>query len=199
MKLIALLCPVCGQRLVPDADEAVVISCGNCATAVSLTDQGIATANVQYAAPSDDTAGHWLPLWQFNATVNFTQRDTQGGSSSAREAAARFWAEPRRLYVPAWSLPVSRARKLGASLVQAQPVFRAVDRPQGAQLQTAVVNTDDALKLLEFVILSLEAQRDDWLKAVEFTIDAGPPQLWAIPARHDGGDRWTLLAATAET
>jgi hypothetical protein len=37
------------------------------------------------------------------------------------------------------------------------------------------------LRLLEFVVLAIEARRDDWLKALDFRIEAGEPQLWALP------------------
>jgi hypothetical protein len=36
--------------------------------------------------------------------------------------------------------------------------------------------------MLEFLVLSLEAGRDDWLKTLDFQIDVGAPELWAIAA-----------------
>jgi hypothetical protein len=47
------------------------------------------------------------------------------------------------------------------------------------QLIPVVVSAEDARKMLEFLILAVEASRDDWLKTLDFQIEAGPPELWA--------------------
>ena len=41
MELLALKCPTCGQNLKPQSNDAVVVSCGNCRTAVSLHQSGV--------------------------------------------------------------------------------------------------------------------------------------------------------------
>lgn len=194
MKLLALRCPQCAQPLLPDEDEAIVISCENCFTAVSITPHGLQEANIQFAAPITAEISDWLPFWIFQARVHVTERKTQGGSKSVREAAAQFWAVSRRLYVPAWEMPVRSARELGSSLVKKQPQFQAMAPPAETGIKTATVTAEDALKLLEFVVLTLEANRSDWLKSIQFHIEAGPPVLWAIPARQQGANSWQLLA-----
>ena len=60
--------------------------------------------------------------------------------------------------------------------------LNATPRPSGAKLTPAVVSAEDARKMLEFLIFTLEAGRDDWLKTLDFTIEAGLPELWAIAA-----------------
>jgi hypothetical protein len=47
---------------------------------------------------------------------------------------------------------------------------------------------------LEFVILSLEAQRPDWLKSIQFQIDVRKTTLWALPAKRLGENNWKILA-----
>ena len=46
MELLALKCPTCGQNLKPQSNEAVVVSCSNCKTAVSLHQSGIKAIDV---------------------------------------------------------------------------------------------------------------------------------------------------------
>jgi len=55
-----------------------------------------------------------------------------------------------------------------------------VPRPSGVRLTPVVVSAEDARKLLEFLVLSLEAGRDDWLKTLDFQIEVGAPELWAL-------------------
>ncbi len=194
MKLLALRCPVCAQPLLPEEDETIVMSCGRCYTAVSINDHGINPTDIQFAAPTTDEISDWLPFWIFNARVNLSERETQGGKKSIREAAAHFWATSRRLYVPAWEIPLAQAREIGSMLVKKQPQFQPIDPLPETTIKPATVTSEDALKLLEFVVLSLEAERADWLKSIRFNIEVTKTMLWAIPAVKKGAYNWQLLA-----
>lgn len=186
MKLLLLRCPTCQQPLQPGEDDVVVV-CAACATAVSLGDNGVAVVEIQYAQPNDNRPiTHWFPMWLFNGQVNLLERTTQGGSRRADAEAEAFWSQPKRLYVPAWELPVPQARQMGRQLLEQQPVWRAGERPSAGQMVAAVLTPEDALKLLDFIILTVEAERSDWLKNIEFTISAPPPTLWAIPSQLKG-------------
>ena len=124
----------------------------------------------------------WLPFWVFHGRVHLAQRETQGGSRSAQKQAEAFWQEPRRLFVPAWDIPLSEAREIGRELVERQPVYQAGSWPNGATFTEATVAPEDALKLLEFIIITIEAQRKDWLRHLQFWLEVGAPELWLLPA-----------------
>ncbi|GJM40843.1 MAG: hypothetical protein DHS20C20_11250 [Ardenticatenaceae bacterium] len=186
MKLLALRCPTCAQSLKPQNPEVVVLGCANCGTAVSLHESGLDTIPLQFATPAVDTFDAWLPLWVFNGRVNIANRQTQGRNKEAQQHSEQLWGSPRRLYVPAWELPTETASQLGGDLVQRQPTFQQTEPPNNFTLVEAIVTPDDALKMLEFVVLSIEAARKDWLKELQFTIEAAKPQLWAIPAVQTG-------------
>ena len=194
MKLLALRCPTCVQALTPQNPEVVVLRCGNCETAVSISDTGLDITPIQFAAPATEPEqiDAWVPLWIFNGRVNITSRQTQGRNSQAEQDAQQLWGYSRRLYVPAWDLPTEEVCQLGGDLVQRQPAFPTIDSPPAkATLIEAVITPEDALKLLEFVVFNVEAARKDWLKELRFTIEAAEPQLWAIPAWKQGNG-WRL-------
>jgi hypothetical protein len=104
-----------------------------------------------------------------------------------------LWGEPRRLFVPAWTVDMHNARDIGSTLAQRQPVFVPIERPSNAHMKTATVTAVDARKMLEFIIITIEAQRDDWLRDIEFRLELGSPTLYAIPAEAQQG-RWHLAA-----
>ena len=64
--------------------------------------------------------------------------------------------------------------------------MRFIERPAEAQLTPAAVSSEDALKLLEFIILAIEARRKDWLKELVFDLDIGEPELLALPRSATG-------------
>ena len=191
MKLLALRCPTCAQSLTPQSREVVALRCGNCETAVSLTDTGLAPMSLEFAAPAVEKFDAWVPVWVFNGRVHIHSRETQGSNKQAKQDSEQLWGYPRRLYVPAWELPTEALCQLGGDLVQHQPAFQPATPPRQITFIEAVIPPEDALKLLEFIIFNVEAARSDWLKELHFTIEAAPPQLWAIPAQKGAGS-WRL-------
>ena len=184
MKLILLRCPNCTEPLKPDNDD-IAVECSNCHKAVAIDEDGPQIIEVHYAVANGSGAGvkEWRPYWVFEGTVDIQKRETQGGGRSSGKDSAALWGAPRRLYVPAWDLSLEMAQDVGGRLIQEQPRLREILRPENANLAAATVTPGDALKLLEFVVLAIEARRGDWLKDLEFQIDAGEPELWALPER----------------
>lgn len=199
MKLIALRCPQCRQNLNPTHNEVVVTVCDNCHTAVHISQNGLQELEVNYAAPASDQVTAWLPFWVFDGRVNLQQRESQGRSKGADKDAAQMWGAPRRLYAPAWNTQAGQARQIGSTLIQKQPAFQRIERPPAALLTEGIITPEDALKLLDFIILTIEANRKDDLKDIRYKIEAGTPQLWAIPMASSANS-WKLAARlTTET
>ncbi len=177
MTLVVMRCPSCGNPLTP-GDDDLVLACTQCGAGLHLADEGPQPIEIQYAQTSLAEASTWRPWWIFRGSVNLIRRETQGGNRS--DEARQFWAQPRVMSVPAWDLSITAVKQAGLQLLKQPPVLKAIPRPSGTRLTPVVVSAEDARKLLEFLILSLEAGRDDWLKTLDFQIEAGPPELWAI-------------------
>ncbi len=184
MKLLALRCPECDQPLTPDNDHIVTL-CEQCATAVHIGDEGLTRIAVQYAAPGTGAnVTRWQPFWLFKGQVDIFRREVQSGNSE--RDSRQLWGQPRTLYVPAWELSMATAQNIGSAMIQQQPLYQAIPQPAELHLTPVTVTADDALKLLEFIVLAIETRRKDWLKNLEFRLDVGRPDLWALPA-GDGG------------
>ena len=193
MKLLALKCPVCGQRLAPQNKNALVMGCANCETAVSIDpDKGVQETTLQFATPKTPEVETWLPMWVFDAKVNITSRRARKRHGRSEKASQELWGVPRRLYVPAWTMNMQTARQLGTKLVENQPQFQSAEKPSVAKLSEMLVAKEDALKLVEFIVLSIEAERKDWLTNLQFDIQPRSTDLWAIPAQQNRNG-WGLL------
>jgi hypothetical protein len=179
MTLVVVRCPACGTALAP-GDDDLVIACAQCGAGLHLADEGPEPIEIQYAQAGLVEAGTWRPWWIFQGSVNLIRRETQSGNRG--DEARRFWAQPRVMGVPAWDLSLAAVRQAGVQMLQRPPVLEAMPRPSSARLIPAVVSVEDARKMLEFLVLTLEASRDDWLKTLDFQIEAGLPELWAIAA-----------------
>ena len=82
--------------------------------------------------------------------------------------------------------------ELVADLLAKQPLLSAVTPPEDAVFLPVALTTEDGHKLLELVIVSLEAQRKDWLESLKFDLRLDSEALWLLPARSDS-DGWSLL------
>lgn len=195
MKLLLLRCPVCVEPLSAENDD-VVLTCSNCFSDVRLDENGVQPTAVSFIQPTQpDQVTHWLPFWVMEAQVEIKKRETQGRNKDAEKEAGEMWAKPRLLYTPAWDLPVPQARQLGGSLVVRQPRLQPLaTRPRDVRLTTAVLTAADAQKFLTFIVLTIEAERKDWLKDLKFQIiPRKKAELWAIPAVQTGDYNYDLF------
>lgn len=186
MKLLALLCPECSHPLKPENDH-IVVACEFCHAAVQIGDEGLSLVPVQVARPRTGAkVTLWLPFWVFYGRVQVKRRQVASGDRSGREEMAHLWGEPRYLYVPAWELPQSTVRDTSSKMIQRQPAYQAITKPADAHLTPVILTKEDALKVLELVIVTIEARRLDWLEHLDFQLEVGEPMLWALPADDQG-------------
>ena len=193
MKLLALRCPKCDFALAPGQEDRVV-QCPNCRVAVAIEEDGLELMAAQYAASKDPLSSSWLtwlPFWVYRGKVTIKERKTQGGRSAEKEAA-EFWEQPRRVYIPAWSVDLSEARDLVGTLLEKQPFLEAIIPPEGTAFEPAILSPEDGRKLLEVVIVTLEAERRDWMETLDFDLRLDSKALWLLPARRNGAE-WQLL------
>lgn len=181
MKLVLLRCPNCSEPLKPDNDD-VVLACSNCHSPSAIAVNGAVLMQVQFGVPPGfkGDPGRWMPFWVFEGQVKVIKRETQGGRSRTKDMA-KLWGARRRFFVPAWDLDPHTSQDVGSRMVQQQPSFGKIERPAGAQLQTAVVTPNDAKMLIEFIVLAIEARRKDWLRDLVFKLDVDEPKMWALP------------------
>jgi hypothetical protein len=183
MKLILLRCPVCGEGLQPDQDD-IVVACTNCHSPISITQNGPIKAKVQFALPKNIRRGsenQWRPFWVFEGRVEIINRVTQGGRSRQKDAE-KLWGRTGRFYVPAWDLQPHTAQSVGIRLIENPPEIELIPRPADAHLMAANVDSEDGRKLLEFIVLAIEARRKDWLRDLDFQLEVDDAKLWALPA-----------------
>jgi uncharacterized protein YbaR (Trm112 family) len=190
MKLLLLRCPKCNQALAPGQDDQVV-QCPNCRVAVAISEGGLTLLSAQYVRPTIENPPFWLPFWVYRGKVTIKERKTQGGRSAEKDAQT-YWAQPRRVYIPAWSCDLIEARDLVEDLLEKQPVMEAIIPPEGAAFEPAVVTPIDARKLLELVIVSIEAERSDYMETFDFDLRLESEALWLLPAQREK-DEWLLL------
>jgi len=176
LELVLLKCLHCGTH-VPAGEEEVAWVCAQCGQGMQLSSEGLAPLTVNWAVPWPGAAQlRWLPFWVFTGTVTFLRRENYGGKSEPD----KLWSGPRRFYVPAFPASLDQLETLGADLTRKQVALQS--GPAVGELKDCTLFPDDARQAVEFVVLTIEADRKDKLKTVEFRLDLGEPELWVLPS-----------------
>jgi hypothetical protein len=116
------------------------------------------------------------PFWVTRGQVRLAVRETYKGDEG-RESR-QFWAEPRLFSIPAWDTSLDEIVSMGVYLLR-NPQRLA---PGGRLLFLPVVMPPgDVRAMVEFIVVSIEADRRDALKTVQFELMLEPLQLWILP------------------
>jgi hypothetical protein len=179
IELVLLKCIQCGTPVPANEDEAAW-TCAQCGQGMQLTEAGLAPLAVNWAAARPGaTQLRWLPFWVFTGAVTFLRRETYGGSLFGGGQPDKLWDSPRRFYVPAYPAALQEIETLGADLTRRQP--RLAPGPAAGALSQCTLFPDDARRAAEFVVLTIEADRKDKLRQVDFTLSLQDPMLWVLP------------------
>jgi len=174
VELIPMFCIRC-QNAIPAQPDEVAWVCGQCGQGLLLSDEkGFTPLDFHYAA--DIPAGAiGKPFWIAAGKVDI-HRTTYHGDSSGEMRT--FWQIPHRFFIPAYELPLEAGITQGVNLLRQPPVLNP---GSPAKFAPITVPPEDIRPLAEFIILSIEAERKDDLKTVEFQLQLEEPQLWVLP------------------
>jgi hypothetical protein len=181
----------------PANNDDVVVACPNCRQATLITNANsetpISLYPIRYVAPNPNaTVTHWLPFWVYTGKVHMQRRETQGGNRRSEQESEAMWGQARRFYVPAWDIALDNIKRIATDLIVHQPTFQPTQPPADALLTSAVVEREDAGKLLDLIVLSIEAERSDYLKNIQYQLQLSDPEMWGMPAKQSGSG-WELL------
>ena len=175
VSLKLLKCPQCSTPVPAEEDEAAWV-CATCGVGLQLTDDGLAPLAVHWAAPRAGTKPDgWRPFWVFGGRARFSQRVSYRG----HEDPEPLWDNPVHFFVPAYTSPLAQLQSLGADLTRRQPALQP-GRVAG-ELKGVTFLPDDARRVAEFVVLTIEAARPDKLRSVQFDLQLAAPELWVLP------------------
>ncbi len=172
VRLVPLVCLKCAAPLAARPDE-VAWACGTCGEGLLLGDSGLTAIPIFYDArlQSGQTG---KPYWVAQGSARIT-RSTYSGNQSAEMLA--FWSQPRLFFIPAYSLPLEQLIAVGSALLRQPP---AINQGSPAPFLPVTLHPDDLRPMAEFILIGIEAERRDMLKALTFELTLSTPALWIL-------------------
>lgn len=175
VQLIPLLCPRCQAPIPAQVDEIAWV-CEQCGQAALLDEEHGAKAIDVFFSTAVPQNGTGRPYWVGRARVNIANRLTYRGDQS-REMN-QFWSQGHLFYLPAWQAEIGDLVAAGVKLVREPARMEAGAR---CRFLPVVLPQRDVLPLAEFIVMSIEAERSDALRELNFKVQMDPLQLWILP------------------
>lgn len=175
--LIPLLCPNCRAALPAQPDE-IAWRCAECGRGWHLNEaaaeHGLEPLEFRFDARLDPRVPG-RPFWVTEGRVTLS-RETYSGNQTAK--AQEFWSQPRRFVIPAFNCPLETLIQSGMEALRQPPDLRPGEPAPYAPI---TLPRDDVKDMAEFVIIAVEAERNDQVKTVGFQVQLSQPELWVLP------------------
>jgi hypothetical protein len=172
--LVPLRCTQCETALPAQPDEIAWV-CANCGTGQMLDlNTGLVPQPFHFHAGLEpEKTGR--PFWVLEGQVTLS-RDTYSAFNKKGESQ-KFWAAPRRFYIPAYTLSVDELVDTVTTYLERQPELK---EGHAERFLPITLPQEDLQAVAEYVITGVEAHRKDDVRQVQLTLKLGEPQLWVL-------------------
>ncbi len=192
--MIQLSCESCGSLLDSEENEIAFV-CQNCGQGYLIDEGHLRKIDVMFASPSLEEPGReirFYPFWLLSARVNIANRSSKGailGMSSSDRGIQTF-----DFYIPAFELPLESLRPLALALTRSNMQLDLAEG-EGKALRDCVRSEEFAKGLADFIFLSMEAEKSDKMRSIDYDIEFQESRLVALPfVDLDGGKKKDMIS-----
>lgn len=174
VRLIPLSCIRCQGPIQAQPDEVAWV-CEQCGQGLLLSDEkGLVSLDV-FFSKEIQPGSIGKPLWVVRGTTQIKRRETYKGDEM--RAAQDFWSSPKLFYIPAWETSLDEVVSRGVALLL-NPI--RMETGPAARFLPVTTPREDLSALAEFMVVSIEADRKDAMKSIDFALSLEPAQLWIM-------------------
>lgn len=190
-KLKALTCAKCGSGLVVEVNDNITY-CTSCGSGFEINEGKLQPIEINFAAAAIRGDGEvvYKPFWFIKAHVDIQERKASGNffknlfGGSGENAAGDL-----AFYIPAFYCPLESMKNLATQFTVKNPV--ASPQKYNTKLVGFAYGKEDAKKLAEFILISLEAEKSDTMKTFKYNITFNEMEILGIPFNKTSEGRYT--------
>ncbi len=179
-KLIALKCKKCDSGLTVEVNDNVVY-CASCGSGYEIVNGEMLPLEINFAKALLQGEGElvYKPFWLLDTYVKILSRDSSGGWISSLFGGSNKTEGNVLFYVPAFWMTVDSTKNLGVNFTQKNPV--ASPQKYNVKMTGFSIGKDDAKKLAEFIFLSMEAEKSDTMRNIQYDMQVNSCSVLGIP------------------
>lgn len=179
--LKALTCAKCGSGLVVEVNDNITY-CTSCGSGFEINDGDLNSIEINFAAAAIRGEGEviYKPFWYIKAHVEILERKASGNflknlfGGSGENAAGDII-----FYIPAFYCSLESMKNIATQFTVRNPV--ASPQKYNTKLVGFAYGKEDAKKLAEFILISMEAEKSDTMKSFKYKIDFNEMEILGIP------------------
>lgn len=179
--LEAVKCKKCGSGLLVEVNDNIVY-CSSCGSGFEIINGELLPIEINFAAAALRGEGDMIykPFWLIKTNINIADRKATGnflknifgGSNQASSGSITF-------YIPAFYCSIDALKHLATQFTMSNPV--ASPQKYNTKLVGFAYGKEDAKKLAEFILISLEAEKNDVMKSFSYKINFESMEILGIP------------------
>jgi hypothetical protein len=179
-RLIAVKCKSCDSGLTVDVNDNIVY-CSSCGNGWEIIKDELHPIEIGFAKPILQGNGElvYKGFWLVDAYVKILSRDSSGGWISSFFGSDNKTEGNITFYVPAFWLTIESVKNIGSQFTLRNPV----PNPEkfNVKITGFTFNKDDAKKIAEFIFLSVEAEKNDTIRNINYDLKINSYRVLGIP------------------
>ena len=179
-RLIAVKCKSCDSGLTVDVNDTIVY-CSSCGNGWEIIKDELHPIEIGFAKPILQGNGElvYKGFWLVDAHVKILSRDSSGGWITSLFGSDNKTEGNITFYVPAFWLTIESVKNIGSQFTLRNPV----PNPEkfNVRITGFTFNKEDAKKIAEFIFLSLEAEKNDTIRNIDYDLKVNSYRVLGIP------------------
>jgi len=188
-KIVALKCKSCGSGLTVEVNDKVVY-CSSCGNGYEIVNDDMVPMEINFAKPLIAGQGDvvYKPFWLLDTYVKILSRDSSGGWVSNLFGSSNKTEGDFLFYVPAFWMTIDSVKNIGGAFTTKNPV----SSPQKYNVKMTGFNfsKEDAYKIAQFIFLSIEAEKSDTIRDIQYELVVNKTRVLGIPFYELPNHRW---------
>ena len=179
--LEAVKCKKCDSGLMVEVNDNIVY-CSSCGSGFEIIEGVLTPIEINFAAAAIRSEGEMIykPFWLLKSNINIAERKASGnflknifgGSNDNTSGVITF-------YIPAFYCPIESMKNLATQFTMKNPV--ASPQKYNTKLVGFAYGKEDAKKLAEFILISMEAEKSDTMKSFNYDMRFESMEILGIP------------------
>ncbi|HQY21765.1 MAG TPA: hypothetical protein PLD63_14220 [Ignavibacteria bacterium] len=179
--LEAVKCKNCGSGLAVEVNDNIVY-CTSCGSGFEEIDGEMKNINIDFASAAIRSEGELIykPFWLLHTTITVHERKATGNFIKNLFGGSNDFTNGDILfYIPAFYCNLENLKNLSTQFTMKNPV--ASPQKYNSKLTGFAYGKDDAKKLAEFILISLEAEKSDVITSFNYEMKVNSYSILGIP------------------
>jgi len=180
-KLVAIKCKNCDSGLVVAVNDNITY-CQSCGSGWEIIEGGLKPIEINFAAAAIRGDGElvYKPFWLVTANIQIHSRESSGGFFSNLFGGSKEQTSGTiKFYVPAFTCELEKMKNIALAFTSSNPA------PSPQKFNTKLIGfnygKEDAKKLSEFLLITIEAEKSDTMKTFEYDIQYEKLEILGVP------------------